>query len=73
MDFFFLSGTSTLPGCFLLLLTSNSLASRLGKRKLVLIDSFIMLIGCVITALGVNVPMICIGRGLMGEFERQIH
>ena len=62
----YLSASSTLIGTYLILLTSNPLSKKFGKRKMVLIDSIVMIIGTLVSVLSTKVIVICIGRLLMG-------
>ena len=51
------------------MLTSNPLSNKFGKRKIVLIDSVVMIAGTLATVLSKDVIVICIGRLLMGKTE----
>ena len=62
-----LAASSTLIGTYIILLTSNPLSKRFGKRKMVMMDSVVMIAGTLTSVLSTSVIVICLGRLLMGE------
>ena len=58
--------SSCLVGAYLIVFVSNPLVSRIGKRKVMLMDSIVMILGTLVNVLSKNIILMCIGRLLMG-------
>ena len=59
--------SSCLVGTYLIVFVSNPLATRIGKRKVMLMDSVVMIVGTLVNVLSKNIILMCIGRLLMGN------
>ena len=58
--------SSCLIGTYLIIFVSNPLVSRIGKRKVMVMDGTVMIVGTLVNVLSKNIILMCIGRLLMG-------
>ena len=58
--------SSCLVGSYLIIFISNPISIRWGKRKTMLFDILVFLVGTLVNILSKGTIMLCIGRLLMG-------
>ena len=61
--------SSCLVGSYLIIFISNPISIRWGKRKTMLFDILVFLVGTLVNILSKDTIMLCIGRLLMGKVK----
>ena len=64
--------SSCLVGSYLIIFISNPISIRWGKRKTMLFDILVFLVGTLVNILSKDTIMLCIGRLLMGKVKDKL-
>ena len=64
--------SSCLVGSYLIIFISNPISIRWGKRKTMLFDILVFLVGTLVNILSKDTILLCIGRLLMGKVKDKL-